>query len=135
MLGGITMDAANEGESPVLGDLWRLDLRTATWENLGSQIPAPVPPPAYFQSMVCTDDGCLVVFGGVLDARSVQRSDLIHILRVGSCRVPSLTYLCCEKLAQDASRDHISDMDWEMTLPKVGAAAFHHFFYIPSLVV
>ena len=120
MLGGITSEAVgvNDNElatSPVLGDFWRLNLVTGTWEDVGATLSTDLPEAAYFHSMVCTVEGNLVVFGGVLDARSIRRTDLVHVLRVSDARVPSLTYLCCERLALDTTKDN-EDLE---DLPKV----------------
>lgn len=91
--GGITTTA-------VMDDFWRLDLESFTWLNIGASLGGTPPGPAYFHTLVCTGTGRMIKFGGVLDLQSRQRTNDLHVIDACHRKVPSLTQLCCEYLAQ-----------------------------------
>ncbi|KAJ8873291.1 hypothetical protein PR048_026925 [Dryococelus australis] len=100
------MGGYNEGQ--ILGDMWRLELRTLCWTALCCHLPQNV----YFHSTAVTTSGCLYCFGGVraLQADCSRTADLY---KMWLC-VPSLEVMCCEAVRHYArhsplfSRQHLA---------------------------
>ena len=96
MLGGVSLSA-------VFGDLWRLDLATYTWFEVGTAVDdvgSEAPQPSFFHTLVCTHTGELIKFGGVVDLESRTRTNDVHRLDIHPGSVSSLLNTCCEYLAQ-----------------------------------
>lgn len=94
LLGGVSLTS-------VFSDLWRLDLATYTWIDVGESIGGEAPPPSFFHSVVCTRTGELIKFGGVLDLDSRTRTNSVHKLDICPGSVSSLLNMCCEYLSRE----------------------------------
>ena len=58
----ITGGYSDEGYN-LLADIWQLDLETLRWSKLNRELPVPV----CYHAMTVTDEGKMVMFGGLVD--------------------------------------------------------------------
>ena len=75
----------------IFGDIWQLHLPTMQWRRLSLELPVPV----YFHAMTLSEEGRMVMFGGVDDIENNTRTN-----QVFSCwlQIPSLKVLAWEAL-------------------------------------
>lgn len=73
----------------VFGDCWQLDLLTMQWTRLRLELPVPV----YFHAMTLTEEGKMVMFGGVDDIENNTRTNSVWTAWL---TVPSLRSLAWE---------------------------------------
>ena len=59
----------------MFGDCWQLDLLTMQWTRLRLELPVPV----YFHAMTLTEEGKMVMFGGVDDIENNTRDQPLNI--------------------------------------------------------
>uniref|UniRef100_A0A914VQH9 Kelch repeat protein n=1 Tax=Plectus sambesii TaxID=2011161 RepID=A0A914VQH9_9BILA len=82
---------ANNSELAIYNDVWALNLKRVEWQKLNAKLPKRV----YFHSAAVTPDGCLYVFGGVLDGSAQRRSAALHRIWL---RPPSLVNFAARSL-------------------------------------
>ena len=73
----------------VFGDAWQLDMSTMQWARLKMELPLPV----YFHAMTVSDEGKMVMFGGVDDIEQNTRTDRVFTAWL---TVPSLRSMAWE---------------------------------------
>jgi len=73
----------------VFGDAWQLDMSTMQWARLRMELPLPV----YFHAMTVSDEGKMVMFGGVDDIEQNTRTDRVFTAWL---TVPSLRSMAWE---------------------------------------
>lgn len=71
----------------IFNDVWCLDLVTVTWKKIHINLPKPV----YFHSVTLTEEGRVVVFGGVDSIQLNTRTSQIYSFWI---TIPSLRSLC-----------------------------------------
>jgi Galactose oxidase, central domain len=85
----------------IFNDLWVINLSTMKWTCL----PATIPDPVYFHSAAVTDNGLMLVHGGVVQI-DTRRSSKVYAIWL---KVPPLKELCWQSiLASVADIDQIS---------------------------
>ncbi|CAB3409981.1 unnamed protein product [Caenorhabditis bovis] len=62
------------GRQKILDDVWILNLDTMTWRKYPFKLKVPV----FFHDSAITSDGCLLVFGGVLDEKNWTRTNVLQ---------------------------------------------------------
>ena len=79
----------------IFGDIWQLNLPSMQWRRLPLELPVPV----YFHAMTLSQEGRMVMFGGVDDIENNTRTN-----QVFSCwlSIPSLKVLAWEALCHSA---------------------------------
>jgi len=77
-----------DGED-VFGDAWRLDLSTLQWARMKMELPLPV----YFHAMTVTEEGKMIMFGGVDDIELNTRTNRVFSAWL---TVPSLRSMAWE---------------------------------------
>eukprot|EP00057_Strongylocentrotus_purpuratus_P012196 XP_011666670.1 PREDICTED: kelch domain-containing protein 10-like [Strongylocentrotus purpuratus] len=75
----------------IYDDVWMLDLTTLQWTKLDTKLPRPV----YFHSSAITPNGCMFIYGGVLDPQGTERSDTLVRVWV---RIPSLLLMAWNRV-------------------------------------
>ncbi len=80
-----------DGEE-VYGDVWQLNLDTRQWTRSTIDLPVPV----YFHAMTVTEEGKMIMFGGVDDIESNTRTSAVYTawLRIPSLRTLSWEAVC-----------------------------------------
>ena len=73
----------------VFGDAWQLDLSTMQWARLKMELPLPV----YFHAMTVSEEGKMVMFGGVDDIEQNTRTNRVFSAWL---TVPSLRSMAWE---------------------------------------
>ena len=75
----------------IFGDIWQLHLPSLQWRRLSQELPVPV----YFHAMTVSQEGRMVMFGGVDDIENNTRTNCVF-----SCwlSIPSLRSLAWEAL-------------------------------------
>ena len=73
----------------MFGDVWQLSLVTRQWARLRVDLPVPV----YFHAMTVSEEGKMIMFGGVDDIEANTRTCAVYSAWL---RVPSLRTLCWE---------------------------------------
>uniref|UniRef100_H2Z7M1 Kelch domain-containing protein 10 n=1 Tax=Ciona savignyi TaxID=51511 RepID=H2Z7M1_CIOSA len=87
-------------------DLWQLHLPHLQWSKI-----AVLPEPLYFHSAAITTEGCMLVFGGTTEIRSMKRTDSCYRIWLA---VPSLQTLCWHTLIE--TRPHLLSMTKQQLL-------------------
>jgi len=77
-----------DGEE-VFGDMWQLNMITHQWSRLRLDLPTPV----YFHAMTVSDEGKMIMFGGVDDIEKNTRTSAVYSAWL---QVPSLRSMCWE---------------------------------------
>lgn len=85
-----------DGED-IFGDVWRLDLDQLQWRRIPIQLPTPV----YFQATTVTEDGKLVIFGGVDSIEENTRTNRVYTAWL---TVPSLRAMAWEAVQHYSER-------------------------------
>ena len=85
----VWITGGNDGNH-VLGDIWQLSLETMQWSRHGRELPIPV----HHHAMTVTDEGKMVVFGGVMG--NEEGETLTDAVQTTWLKVPSLRTMAWE---------------------------------------
>ena len=77
-----------DGED-VFGDIWQLNMETLQWSRLSRELPVPV----YFHAMTLSEEGKMVMFGGVDYVEQNTRTSAVY---TSWLKVPSLQTMAWE---------------------------------------
>jgi len=88
-LGDYVYITGGHNNTVIFDDIWRFHLPTLEWTRLSMNLPVP----SYFHASAISPEGCLFIYGGVIDIKQSYRSDLVYKHKVW-LTVPSLKEMC-----------------------------------------